>query len=428
MLAPSQHRLDTIWGHEAVKQLVRRMILGNRLPHALMLHGPDGVGKRSLAFAIAKQILSSGIHTPEATITAPRGARFLWRVNEPTRSPDDMFGDLFGDEPDMFGGLEEEEEKAPPPPPEPKKPEPESKTKPVAETPKAPAAPPPPRPITLDIDPRVDRLVGKSYPITYENDVPQPTGFIDLNIIEPIGKSKSIKVDQVRLLQDAAWVAPMEGRYRVIIVLGADTITGNAANSLLKFLEEPASYLKLILVTDHYNRVLETIRSRCSSLLCQPLEFDDLTSRLVQDERVEAGLARVAAAFAEGRPGRALEVLSGKLLEQRKEIFNARLAIDRIGPAALPQAVNRIIEAGGSLGAGVLMLLSLARDRMVHQLAPGADGLLINRDLTGMLEESLLDPALLHEEALRLLESLKMEDHPAVPAPQIPLELALWPE
>lgn len=457
MLTHSQHTLGTIWGHEAIKRLVRAMLSDNRLPHALMLHGPDGVGKRSLAFAIAKLILSSGLNVRERSIAAP-AARFAWRAGGVQRDPDD---DLFGGMDDMFGGAEEpkkdegggmedEESRAAAPAPEPPKKktaakkkaksdavaEPVEQAAAVAAPAAVPVALPAPsrRPrtapsewIPMSVDARVDRQVAKSYPIQWQDEMPLPTGHVDLNVIEPMPKAKSIKVDQVRMLQEAAWISPMEGKYRVILVFGADTITGSAANSLLKFLEEPPSYLVLILVTDHYHRILETIRSRCASLVCQPLDRAELQHRLVQEERIESGLAGVASAYAEGRPGVALQVLNGKLLEQRKEIFDARLAIDRIGPAALPLAVHRALNAAGGIGPASQMLLALVRDRMVNRLAPGAEELLVNRDLKPMLDEGSADPADLYGEAERLLESLRMEDHPAVPAPQPSLELALWP-
>ncbi len=429
MRAPSEHNFETIWGHEPVKRLVRGMLAENRLPHALLLHGPDGVGKRSTAFAIAKMILSSGARVRESVVAAP-SAKFAWRIEEPKRSPDEP-GDMFGDDgmEDLFGdALAADESES--------KPEPSGRDESVARPAKKPElkassvapASTSPADVPLTVDPRVERMVSKAYPIEWENDAPVPAGHVDLNIIEPMPKSKSIKVDQVRMLQDAAHVPPMEGRYRVILVFGADTITGSAANSLLKFLEEPPSYLVLVLVTDHYHRILETIRSRCASLVCQPVDRELLVDRLVEEEKVDPALAKVATAFSEGRPGRALQVIGGKLLEQRQEVFDARLAIERVGSAALPLAVQRALGAAGGIGPAALLLMSLARDRLVRQLAPKSEHLLVNGDLASTLDSMETDPSALFLEAERLVESMKMEDHPAVPAPQPALELALWPE
>jgi len=432
MRQPSHHTPDTIWGHEAILKLVGRMIETGRLPHALLLHGPDGVGKRSLAFALAKLIFSQGVEPGPATVSGPAPAPMLWHPVDPVRSDDDFFGaggDLFGDlgpEPPAEQPPPEHEQEEPQEPPELSLFSEEALAPPPSPSP--PSRPATPRALR-PIDARIDKLVSKTYPVEYDrDDVPIPAGYIDLSVIEPIGRSKSIRVEQTRTLQDVAGLRPVEADHRIIIVLGADAITQSAANSLLKLIEEPPSYLVLILVTDHSNRVLETIRSRCVSLACQPLEREELTRRLVEDEGVEAGLAAVAAALAEGRPGLALATLSGDLLKQRREIFDARLAIDRLGPAALPLAVHRSLKASDNrVGAAASMLITLARDRMVRRLAPGRDGLLVNHDLAAMLDEGEADVAAIHAEAARLLECLELEDHPAIPAPQPALELALWP-
>lgn len=474
MLEPSHHTFDTIWGHEPVKKLVRRMLASNRLPHAMLLHGPDGVGKRSLAFAMAKLILSAGLRVPGGTIAAPRGARYSWHLDEPARSDNDMFGggegmdDLFGEQPDLFA---EPKQAAPPPPPETPKEEAKPKrarksakakkeeppaleakqaqaetaeTKPKAsrkkaaapkdEAPAPPAEAPAPAPApaaaprSLAIDPRVDKLVAKSYPVQYAGDMPIMSGFADLNIIEPAPGKKGIRVEQVRALtEEIGYLAPIESTWRVVLIFGADTITPSAANSLLKLLEEPPSFLVLILVTDSPYRVLETIRSRCASLPCHPVDRDELTHRLVQEERCDPSHARVAASLAEGRPGVALSYLSGKALEQRQEILEARLGVDRRGLASVPMSASRVLKAAGSVGTASTLLLALARDRLVRRFAPGVEHLLINGDLAARFDEFTPDPADLCEEAERLLDALRLSQHPAIPAAEPAIELALWP-
>jgi DNA polymerase III delta prime subunit len=419
---PSHHTFDTLWGLEPAKALVRRLVETGRLPHALLIHGADGLGKRSFAFAAAKLIISTGLRTRSASITAPGVSRMQISLDDLQRS-DDLFG---GGDDDLFGALEEEKPAAPPPPPAP-----EQRRDPAPLTSLAnqqPAEQPEPAPRSLAIDPRVDKLISKSYPMEYDkDDRPLMLGHVDLNVIEPIGRSRSIKVEQIRMLQDMAWVPPLEGETRVILIFGADTITVSAANSILKILEEPPSYLVMILVTDNFHRVMETIRSRCSVVACQPMARPALVTKLIEEEKVDPAVAKVAAAIAEGRPGRALTLLADGLLKQRQEVFEARLAVDRTGPEALPAAAARALAAGGGLAPASLLLLALARDRMVRQVAESREELLVNGDLAHLLDTAPLDPALLHEEAERLLAALRQDEHPAIPAPQIPLELAIWP-
>lgn len=435
MRPPQEQNFETIWSHDPIKKLVRRMLETGRLPHALMLHGPDGVGKRTLAFAIAKLILSAGRPVADSRLEASGGARFLWRVGEPDRDPDDhLFGgmdDLFGEQEDLFGAAEEtesapSEKTAPAPAPSPEK------VSPSAPVPRKPAPEPvsdvPSVPQPVALDPRVDRLVSRSYPIEYEGDAVVVKGHVDLTIIEPIATSKSIKVEQVRTLQDVGWMRPIEGDKRVIVIFGADTITASAANSLLKLLEEPPSFLALILVTNHYHRVLETIRSRCASLACHPVPREELKRLLVQEEGFEPGLAAVASALSGGSVARALEVASKKLLDRRRKVFDARLDVDREGLPALPRAAHTILAETDDIENAVALLMSLARDRAVRRLTPRANQLLVHGDMESLLDESEADPVALWEESERLLEFLALNDHPAVPAPEAGLELALWPE
>ena len=67
----------------------------------------------------------------------------------------------------------------------------------------------------------------------------------------------------------AAAHTPFEARYRIFVLERADTLIDQAANALLKTLEEPPSYVVLLLLTDKPSQVLPTIASRC-----QPVRFD----------------------------------------------------------------------------------------------------------------------------------------------------------
>ena len=74
---------------------------------------------------------------------------------------------------------------------------------------------------------------------------------------------KKIAIDQIRLLKQMAYLRPMSARIRVFIVRGADAMSEEASNSILKILEEPPAASTLILVTEKPHLILPTIRSRC---------------------------------------------------------------------------------------------------------------------------------------------------------------------
>ena len=75
--------------------------------------------------------------------------------------------------------------------------------------------------------------------------------------------SKEIRICQVRRLKRLASRAPYEGRFRVVIIDPADALNTEAANALLKTLEEPPSSLVLLLITSREESLLPTVRSRC---------------------------------------------------------------------------------------------------------------------------------------------------------------------
>ncbi|BAC11995.1 DNA polymerase III delta subunit [Oceanobacillus iheyensis HTE831] len=105
----------------------------------------------------------------------------------------------------------------------------------------------------------------------------------DLHWIEPDGQS--IKIEQVRNLQKEFTYSGMESNQKVYVIQDADTLTVNAANRLLKFLEEPSKQTTAIMLTENGHSILSTIRSRCQIIELQPLPPDVMNQRL-QDEGV----------------------------------------------------------------------------------------------------------------------------------------------
>ncbi len=110
-----------------------------------------------------------------------------------------------------------------------------------------------------------------------------------------------------------------------MLIFGADTITQEGANSILKLLEEPPGHLIMILTADQGHRVLPTIRSRCSIIPLAPMDQDGLVRLLLEQEKLDLSLARVAASLSEGRPGAALAVAGSDLLRKRRDIFEGEI-------------------------------------------------------------------------------------------------------
>ena len=89
----------------------------------------------------------------------------------------------------------------------------------------------------------------------------------DLSSVGLVDDAKSITVDQIRALGDFLSLRPHTATHKVVVISPAEAMNINAANSLLKLLEEPPLGSMLLLVTSHPARLPATIRSRCARLL-----------------------------------------------------------------------------------------------------------------------------------------------------------------
>ncbi len=121
-----------------------------------------------------------------------------------------------------------------------------------------------------------------------------------------------IVVDDVRRIAGFLHLTPAEGGWRVVIVDGADDLNRNAANALLKVLEEPPPRALLLLVCNAAGRLLPTIRSRTRRLRLAALDeatLGTLLTRYVPD--VAAAERQQIAGMAEGSIGRALQLAEG---------------------------------------------------------------------------------------------------------------------
>ena len=127
------------------------------------------------------------------------------------------------------------------------------------------------------------------------------------------GKLRSeIVIDDVRRVADFLRRTPAEGGWRVVVVDGAEDLNRNAANALLKVLEEPPPRAILLLVCSAAGRLMPTMRSRCRRLALGPLAEGVVRGLLTryQPELAEDDAARLAG-IAEGSIGRALALAAG---------------------------------------------------------------------------------------------------------------------
>lgn len=128
----------------------------------------------------------------------------------------------------------------------------------------------------------------------------------DFTLVSPEGAA--IKIHQIRELQHFAALAPAVSSGRVCLIEDAELMTVQAANSLLKLLEEPPSGFVFILVAGMAKPLLPTILSRCRKTQFHPLPVSLLEQALVR-QGYSLEMAQVAARLSGGRMGKALSLL-----------------------------------------------------------------------------------------------------------------------
>ena len=165
----------------------------------------------------------------------------------------------------------------------------------------------------------------------------------DVYVLRPLGEQ--IRIDDIRELRRDLHMRPFEADRRVYLVFGADHLNDDAADALLKDLEEPPSYAVIVLVADDLGPLPETIRSRC-----QLVPFRRLSQRAVREwvaarapglgEDEVTALARVAA----GRLDRAERLLDADAAARRRVLIELARSVYRDADFEPSQAAMRLLE------------------------------------------------------------------------------------
>lgn len=317
--------LSAIVGHRQLIDLLRQAVSRERVPQSLLFAGPDGVGKRTTAVALAQA------------------------VNCPSRAGGDACGRC----------------------------------------------------------PTCLRIANGTHS--------------DVVVLEK-GDEASIRIRTLReRVLDVVGYRPFEARRRVFVVNGADDLTKEAQDALLKTLEEPPPASMLILVTAFPDALLPTIQSRCRRLRFGPLAEADVARVLVDREGLAADRAATLAAMSGGSVARALAEEEDALADDRQAALAVLEAARQrsIGPRL--KAAAELAQHGSkrrdreALSARLAALATLTRDLGV--IAAGTSVPLANLDLAESLHTlaAAFDPARLDDAFGSIVEARRALDRNASP-------------
>ena len=307
--------LHPLWGHEDACRVLARALQAGTFPGALLLHGPRGVGKQRLALWAAQLLLCE----------APDG--------EPCARCRSCHLAVGLQHPDLHWHF------------------------------------PLPRPKGVSAD-RLGDALEQERARRLEQVRAAPVRFMPSK--EPVG----IYLAAVRTLRRRAHIRPVMGERQVFVLGNAETLvpqeaSPEAANALLKLLEEPPGGACFILTASEPGRLLPTVRSRAVPFHVGPLPDETVRRFLEEETGVEPAAAERAARLAAGSIGRALgflpdeegagpltvlrrralEVVGASLAPQRAGTFLAALSLPPTGARALVELLDCIEEAIRDLAA-----------------------------------------------------------------------------
>jgi DNA polymerase-3 subunit delta' len=212
------------------------------------------------------------------------------------------------------------------------------------------------------------------------------SGHPDVGIVVPF--KRNILVKAIRALEEEANFRPFEGGKRVFIIDDAEKMNDNAANALLKTLEEPPPTTHLILITSRPDSLLQTIRSRCQTIRFAPVADAEIERLLIANGRSNED-AKLAARVSGGSVGRALATDVAEFRESRDAMLGVvRSALVTGEIASMLRVSEQIGDAKKKdrFEWNIGILQTLVRDLLA--IKAGANGSsVVNADVARDLEE-----------------------------------------
>jgi DNA polymerase-3 subunit delta' len=244
----------------------------------------------------------------------------------------------------------------------------------------------------------------------------------DLSVVEPTIKDPNnpkelipsqngeIRIDQIRNLHKTINLKPYQSKYRVALFLRFHDANDNAANALLKTLEEAPSYAVLILTADNPEQLLPTIVSRCEVLRLRPLPVDEVQKELVT-RGLETGRARLIAHISGGRMGYAVRLIENdSLLDRREERLNDLLTLVSASRVEKFKYADQLSKDKDAMRQTITFWLSYWRDVLLR--AAQAHTPLVNVDRNVEIEDlaGRMDVSSASRAVRRLESSLEQMD------------------
>jgi len=209
----------------------------------------------------------------------------------------------------------------------------------------------------------------------------QAMQYPDLSVVQADSEGGMLKVDQIRDTRRSLTLKPYIANYRVALFLRFQQANDNAANALLKTLEEAPFYAVLILTADNPEQLLPTIVSRCEVLRLRPLNIETVQKEL-ENRGMEIGQAKLIAHISGGRFGYALRLIENdSLLEKRDQRLNDLLTLIPASRVEKFAYADKLAKDKESMRQAILIWLSYWRDVMLRTAQAASPLVNVDRNL-----------------------------------------------
>ncbi|MRR17040.1 MAG: DNA polymerase III subunit delta' [Deltaproteobacteria bacterium] len=192
-------------------------------------------------------------------------------------------------------------------------------------------------------------------------------------------EAQFIRIDAIRDIQRQMTFKPLEGRKRLCIIDDADKMNEQAANALLKTLEEPSADDVIILVTSRPYWLPQTILSRCRHLRMNPLPSDTVARFLVEQNHLDPSKALLLASLSGGSIGQAQALNSEDMIAFRAELGRLLTVTSRNDPLGLLILSSFLGQDKKEIKQGLAVLNTYFRDALVYK-ETAKPSMIINAD------------------------------------------------
>ncbi|MCK8817091.1 DNA polymerase III subunit delta' [Natroniella sulfidigena] len=189
------------------------------------------------------------------------------------------------------------------------------------------------------------------------------------DIIEIKPDGKWIKIDQIRALQREILYKPYESRWKIYIIYQAEQLNLEAANSLLKILEEPPQYAIIILTINNAENILPTILSRCQLIRFRLLPDQLIKEQLNSDYELSPEKSQLITSLAAGRYKDAVQLIEDEeKLAEREDILKLVLAIKELDQVTVFEVAEKLLEYKEQINQVLDLFLLWYRDLLLVKL------------------------------------------------------------